>query len=107
MMVARGRPSIAHLNLGPLGNAVRSSVIATRSRLFATVGDQITVRTPPGGGRQVSALDKVTGAVLWKTELDARATGAPITYMHQGKQHIVFAVGGRTHPAEFVALALP
>ena len=28
-------------------------------------------------------------------------------YMHQGKQYIVFAIGGQKHPAEFVALALP
>ena len=104
----RNHPAIAHLDLGPLGNAVRSSVIATRSLLFATIGDQITVRTPPsGGGKQFSALDKATGAVVWKTEFEAGATGAPMTYMHQGKQYIVFAIGGQQHPAEFIALALP
>jgi len=104
----RNHPAIAHLKLGPLGNAVRSSVIATRSLLFATIGDQITVRTPPsGGGKQFSALDKATGAVVWKTEFEAGATGAPMTYMHQGKQYIVFAIGGQQHPAEFIALALP
>jgi quinoprotein glucose dehydrogenase len=104
----RNHPAIAHLKLGPLGNPVRSAVIVTRSLVFATVGDQITVRTPPnGGGRQFSALDKATGALVWKTELDAGATGAPMTYMHQGKQYIVFAIGGQQHPAEFVALALP
>ena len=45
--------------------------------------------------------------VLWKTELDAGATGAPMTYMHRGKQYIVFAIGGQKHAAEFVALSLP
>ena len=83
-------------------------MIATRSLLFATVGDQITVRTPPnGGGKQFSALDKATGAIVWKTEFEAGATGAPMTYLHQGKQYIVFAIGGQQHPAEFIALALP
>ena len=59
----RNHPAIAHLTLGPLGNAVRSAVIATRSLLFAT--------------------------------------------MHQGKQYIVFAIGGQQQPAEFIAVALP
>jgi quinoprotein glucose dehydrogenase len=104
----RNRPAIAHLKLGPLGNPVRSAVIVTRSLVFATVGDQITVRTPPnGGGRQFSALDKATRGTGVETELEAGATSAPITYMHQEKQYIVFAIGGQQHPAEFVALALP
>jgi hypothetical protein len=30
-----------------------------------------------------------------------------MTYMHQGKQYVVMAIGGREHPAEFVALSLP
>jgi hypothetical protein len=33
-------------------------------------------------------------------------TGAPMTYMHKGKQYIVAAIGVTDHPAEFVALAL-
>ena len=30
-----------------------------------------------------------------------------MTYVHQGKQYIVFAVSTREHPAELVALSLP
>ena len=104
----RNHPAIAHLKLGPLGNASRSAVIATRTLLFATVGDQITVGTPPGfGGNQFSAFDKKTGELLWTTHLEAGATGTPMTYMHRGKQYVVFAIGGQQHAAEFVAFALP
>ena len=39
--------------------------------------------------------------------LEAGATGAPMTYMHRGKQYVVFAIGGQQHAAEFVAFALP
>jgi hypothetical protein len=35
------------------------------------------------------------------------ATGAPMTYMHRGKQCVVIAIGGQRHAAEFVAFALP
>jgi hypothetical protein len=30
-----------------------------------------------------------------------------MTYLHQGKQYVVFAIGGQQRPAEFIALALP
>jgi quinoprotein glucose dehydrogenase len=103
----RNHPAIAHLKLGPLGNAVRSAAIATKTLLFVTIGDQVNVRTPAsGGGRKLRALDKTTGATLWEIELEAGATGAPMTYMHKNKQYVVVAIGGQ-HPAEFVALSLP
>jgi quinoprotein glucose dehydrogenase len=34
-------------------------------------------------------------------------TGAPMTYLHNGKQYLVMAIGSREHPAEFIALSLP
>ena len=45
--------------------------------------------------------------MLWETELPAGTTGAPMTYMFQGKQYIVVAVGARDRAAEFIALSLP
>jgi hypothetical protein len=30
-----------------------------------------------------------------------------MTYMHDGKQYVVMAIGGQKHPAEFVAYSLP
>lgn len=38
--------------------------------------------------------------------MDAGTTGAAMTYLHEGKQYIVVAIGDRDHPAEFVAFAL-
>lgn len=35
------------------------------------------------------------------------SNGAPMTHMHQGKQYIVFGLGGSSIPSEYVALALP
>ena len=53
------------------------------------------------------AYDKATGEVVWEVELPAGVTGAPITYMFEGKQYIVVAISGRKHPGEFVAFSLP
>ena len=104
----RDHPAIKHLNLPPLGHASRGAPLVTRTLLFAPDGDQVNVRTPAGGGgRKFRALDKATGATIWEMELPAGGTGAPMTYLHRGKQDIVVAIGGRDHPAEFVALSLP
>ena len=104
----RDNPAIKALNLGPLGQAVRSSAIATRTLLFVTEGDQINPRTPPGGGgRKFRALDKATGQTLWQMEFEAGANGAPMTYLFNDKQYVVLAIGGQRYPAELVALSLP
>ena len=50
--------------------------------------------------------DKVSGEMLAEIELPANATGAPITYMANGKQYIAFPVGGGPLPEELIAVAL-
>ena len=58
-------------------------------------------------GTEFRAYDKATGRVVWEMDLPAGTTGGPMTYMHEGKQYIVVAVGGSEQPAEYVALGLP
>ena len=62
---------------------------------------------PGAGGRKFRAFDKTSGQVLWETEFAAGTTGAPMTYMFEGKQYILVAIGAREHAPEFVALSLP
>jgi quinoprotein glucose dehydrogenase len=115
----RDHPLLRGLNLPPLGNPGRSAPLVTKTLLFVGEGDPVMVGlarvpegmppsiAPGGGGPKFRAFDKATGRVLWETELPAGTTGAPMTYLFQGKQYIVIAVGGREHPGELVALALP
>jgi len=115
----RDHPLLKPLNLPPLGNPGRSAPLATKTLLFLGEGDPIMAspeRTPksmplslaPGaGGRTFRAFDKGTGRVLWETEFPAGTTGAPMTYMFEGKQYVIVAIGSREHAAEFVALSLP
>ena len=108
------------LNLPPLGNPGRSSPLVTKSLLFVGEGDPIMVRAgtrlppempasiaPGAGGKKFRAYDKATGAILWETELPAGTTGAPMTYMFEGKQYIVVPIGGADQNPEWVALSLP
>ena len=104
----RNHPALQGLNLPPLGQAVRAAPLVTKTLLFVTEGDQINVRTPPnGGGRKIRAYDKATGEVVWEMALDAGSTGTLMTYLHDGRQYLVVAIGGMDHPAEFIALSLP
>lgn len=104
----RNHPLLKGLNLPPLGQPARPAPLLTKTLLFVGEMDAIGLSMPPGGGgTKFRAFDKVTGAVLWETDLSAGTTGAPMTYMMQGKQYIVVAIGGKFHPAEFVALGLP
>jgi quinoprotein glucose dehydrogenase len=116
----RNNPAIKHLNLPPLGNPGRAAPLVTKTLLFIGDGSPAMAnngpRLPPGmppeispgyGGKGFKALDKATGATLWSTELPAGTTGAPMTYMHNGKQYIVVAVGDANRGAEWIALTLP
>ena len=51
------------------------------------------------------AYDKDTGEVLWEMELPAGTSGAPMTYMADGRQYDD-AVGEANGHAEFIALSL-
>jgi len=44
--------------------------------------------------------------LIWSKELEAGTTGAPMSYMHDGTQYIVVAIGGGDVEAEWVALAV-
>ena len=56
---------------------------------------------------RIGAYDKETGEELWRMDLPGQFYAAPITYLIDGKQYIVLAVGGSGEPERLVALALP
>jgi quinoprotein glucose dehydrogenase len=115
----RDHPLLKSLNLPPLGNPGRSAPLVTKTLLFVGEGDPIMATpervpssmplalAPGAGGRKFRAFDKATGRILWETEFPAGTTGAPMSYLFEGKQYIVVAIGSREHPAEYVALSLP
>ena len=105
----RDHPAIKHLNLPPLGQGGRAGPLVTKTMVFLGEGGNsgIPALPPGGGGKMFRAYDKATGEVLWEMELPGGTTGAPMTYMVNGKQYIVVAVGWEKTPGELVALALP
>ena len=89
------RPLGTGYDTGPLG-------IASRVKLdMGTPSDGGPLSTK-GGVTFVGAtldyfmrgFDSETGKKLWEARLPAGAQGAPMTYMHEGKQYVVAVVGG-------------
>jgi quinoprotein glucose dehydrogenase len=105
----RDHPAIRHLNLPPLGQPGRVSPLVTKSMVFlGEGGNNAVVALPPwGGGKMFRAFEKATGKVLWEMELPGGTTGAPMSYMYNGKQYVVVATGWRGVAGELIALALP
>jgi quinoprotein glucose dehydrogenase len=104
----RDHPSLKDLNLPPLGHMGRAAALVTRTLLFVTEGSETGLSIPPGGGgKWLSAYDKKSGTRVARIPLPAGATGAPMTYLHAGRQYIVVAVAGEDHAPELVALGLP
>ncbi len=105
----RNHPLLKDLNLPPLGIPNRPAPLVTKTLLFIGEGSDAimgTLQEPWGWGKKFRAYDKMTGKVVWETELPSGTTGGPMTYLVKGKQFILVPVGAKDHPAEFVALAL-
>ena len=108
----RNHPALQHLNLPPLGGGgggLSSGPLVTPSLLIMNHGGR-DYADMAASTRTISAYDKETGEHLGSVDLPAVPRGNPITYMHEGNQHVVLAVGsasGEGDPPELIALRLP
>jgi quinoprotein glucose dehydrogenase len=93
----KSNPALAGVTIPPTGKASRAVLLVTKTLLFAGEGY--------GGAPLLRAYDKATGAVVAEIPLPGAASAKPMTYMLNGKQYLVLAVG-RDTPAELVAFAL-
>ena len=61
---------------------------------------------PPKVAPQLYAVDKATGKQLGAVEIPSKTSAVPMTFMHKGKQYLVFATGGGANTS-LVAMTLP
>ncbi len=99
-------PALAGIVLPRTGRPERAGLLVTKTLLFAGEGSGLFAAYG-GGGDKLRAHDKRTGEILAELELPANETGVPMTYLVDGIQYIVVAVGAKDHPAELVAYRLP
>jgi quinoprotein glucose dehydrogenase len=112
--LAQSNPVLRQLGLQGLGRAARGHLLLTKTLLI--VGQEGSTHRE-GGPEMVPnfeihdpklcAYDKATGKLVAEEALPRNATGAPMTYMLNGKQFVVVPTGGANLPAELIALCLP
>ena len=108
----RNHPAIRHLNLPALGGHVGmhgGGPLVTKTLLIVNSGARY-VEDEIASASAITAYHKDNGDYLGSVELPAIPYGNPITYLHEGKQYIVVAVGtgsSETATPELIALALP
>lgn len=97
-------PLFAGVQLPPVAPTpgAQAQVITTKSLVIYGTGRR-------GGGPgdpTLHAVDKATGKQVGAVKIPSRTSAVPMTFMHRGKQYIVFATGVGTN-ASLVALTLP
>jgi quinoprotein glucose dehydrogenase len=102
----RNHPALKGVTIPRTGRDGRIGTLVTKSLVIAGEGGFFTL--PDGRrGAMLRAYDKATGKDAGEVYMPAPQTGSPMTYMLNGKQYIVLAIGGGTYSAEIVAFALP
>ncbi|MFV1986496.1 MAG: PQQ-binding-like beta-propeller repeat protein [Gemmatimonadota bacterium] len=97
-------PALEGVDLGNTGQPTHATALLTKTLLMYGEGR--------GAEPRFHAVDKATGEELAVVDLPAPTLTAPMTFMHEGAQYIVMAIGGRgadgtIHPGSLVALRLP
>jgi quinoprotein glucose dehydrogenase len=96
-------PLFAGVELPPAGSRGQAQVITTKSLLIYGTGRSGGI---PDAKPRLYAVDKATGRQVGAVEIPSRTTAVPMTFMHQGKQYVVFATGAGASTS-LVALRLP
>ena len=102
----RNHPALKGLNIPRTGRGGLVGVLTTSSLVIS--GERGTFTNSEGKtGALLRAYDKATGKDAGAVYMPMGQTGSPMTYMLNGKQYIVIAVGGPGYPGELIAYSLP
>ena len=99
-------PALKGLNIPRTGRPGAVGTLVTKTLLIA--GEAGVFTTPNGQkGAMLRAYDKATGKEVGAVYMPTQQSGTPMTYMLNGKQYIVVAIGGNGYTAELRAFRLP
>ncbi|MCP5411367.1 MAG: PQQ-binding-like beta-propeller repeat protein [Alphaproteobacteria bacterium] len=101
----KNHPALKGLNIPRTGQPGLIGPTVTKSLLIC--GEpQFTTTVTGEKGAMLRAYDKATGDERGAVYMPAPQSGAPMTYMHKGKQYIVLPISGRGFPGELIAYRL-
>ena len=102
----RNHPRLQGVDVPRTGRIGRIGTLVTRTLVIS--GEGRTFTTPSGEeGAMLRAYDKATGADAGAVYMPAGQTGTPMTYVLDGTQYVVVAVGGGGVESELIAYRLP
>jgi quinoprotein glucose dehydrogenase len=102
----RNNPALKGLKIPRTGMIGKIAPLTTKSLVIC--GDPMTYTDETGRkGARLRAYDKATGEEKGAVFMPSEQSGSPMTYMADGRQYIVLAIGGRGFSSEFIAFRLP
>jgi quinoprotein glucose dehydrogenase len=101
----RNHPLLKGLQIPRTGRGGLVGILTTATLVIA--GERGTYTDEQGrNAARLRAYDKATGQEVGAVFMPNGQTGSPMTYMMNGKQYIVIAIGGPGYPGELVAYRL-
>ena len=102
----RNHPALKGVDVPRTGQAGIIGTLVTKSLVIAGEA-QITTAAGHPRGALLRAYDKATGKDAGSVFMPAQQSGSPMTYMLNGRQYIIVAIGGGNYPGELLAFRLP
>ena len=102
----RNHPALQGITIPRTGQAGIIGTLVTKTLVVAGEA-QITTAAGHPRGALLRAYDKVTGKDAGSVLMPAQQSGSPMTYMLNGKQYIIVAIGGGNYAGELLAFRLP
>jgi quinoprotein glucose dehydrogenase len=104
----RNHPALKGLSIPRTGQTCAGLVGMVVTKTLIVSGECSFTTTSTGQrGAMLRAYDKRTGKEAGAVYMPAPQSGSPMTYMVNGKQYIVLAIGGASHSGEYMAFRLP
>ncbi len=102
----RNHPLLQGLEIPKTGRIGRVGTVVTKTLVIAGEAGMVTMPTGDRGA-MLRAYDKRSGDEVGAVYMPAGVSGAPMTYMQNGRQYIVLAISGGGLPGELIAFRLP
>lgn len=104
----RNHPALRDLDIPKTGQGRTGYIGLMVTKTLVVMGDPlVTVAPERARGAMLRAYDKDTGEEVGAVWMPAEESGSPMTYMVDGKQYIVVAIGGGNYTSEYRAFTLP
>jgi quinoprotein glucose dehydrogenase len=106
--VVRNHAALKGMTIPRTGQPCAGLVGMVVTKTLIVIGEcSITTTSTGQRGAMLRAYDKASGREAGAVYMPAAQSGSPMTYLLNGKQYIVVAVGGGNYSGEYLAFTLP